>query len=99
VLFCGRDIAPHGDLLDQQTRLWNQFDDGVCVRGVGHMPGDPKQCREHARRCWALASQIKNPALKDSLIEAAKRWAVLAAELETIHSLLHALEEPEKKAS
>jgi hypothetical protein len=61
------------------------------------MPGDPKQCREHAKRCWVLASEITNPVLKESLSEAAQRWAVLAAELETIHSLLEALEETEKK--
>jgi hypothetical protein len=61
------------------------------------MPGDPKQCREHAKRCWALASESTNPAVKDSLIDAAQRWAVLAAELET-HSLLEALEDAEKKA-
>jgi hypothetical protein len=62
------------------------------------MPGDPKQCREHAKRCWALASEIINPVLKESLIDAAQRWAVLAVELETINSLLECLEEPEKKA-
>jgi hypothetical protein len=71
---------------------------GVCVPGVVHMPGDPKQCREHAKRCWALASEISNPVLKESLTDVAQRWAVLAAELETMHSLLEALEEPEKKA-
>jgi len=60
------------------------------------MPGDPKQCREHAKRCWALASEITNPVLKESLTDAAQRWALLATELETIHSLLDALEEPEK---
>jgi hypothetical protein len=62
------------------------------------MPSDPKQCREHAKRCWALAAEITNPALKDSLTDAAQRWALLATELETIHSLLESLEEPEKKA-
>jgi hypothetical protein len=61
------------------------------------MPGDPKQCREHAKRCWALASQTTNPVLKESLTDAAQRWAVLATELETIHSLLEAIEETEKK--
>jgi uncharacterized protein YhaN len=45
-----------------------------------------------------LASEITNPVLKESLTDAAQRWAVLAAELETIHSLLEALEEPEKEA-
>jgi hypothetical protein len=47
------------------------------------MPGDPKRCREHAKR---FASEITNPVLKESLLDAAQRWAVLAAELETIHS-------------
>jgi len=62
------------------------------------MRGDPKRCREHAKRCWALASEVTNPVLKESLTDAAQRWAVLAAELETIHSLLEPLEECEKKA-
>ena len=33
------------------------------------MPGDPKECREHAKRCWELASETTNPALKESLVE------------------------------
>ena len=40
------------------------------------MPGDPKRCREHAKRCWALASEVTNPVLKESLLDAAQRWAV-----------------------
>jgi hypothetical protein len=61
------------------------------------MPGDPKRCREHAKRCWALASEVTNPVLKESLLDTAQRWSVLAAELETIHSLLEPLEESERK--
>jgi len=45
-----------------------------------------------------LASEITNPVLKESLLDAAQRWALLAAELETIHSLLEPLEEFKKKA-
>jgi hypothetical protein len=45
-----------------------------------------------------LASEVTNPVLKESLTDAAQRWASLADELETIHSLLEALEEPDKKA-
>ena len=33
------------------------------------MPGDPNECREHAKRCWALAAETKNPALKDNLVD------------------------------
>ena len=47
-----------------------------------HMPGDPNVCREHAKRCWALASETKNPALKDSLVDLAQRWARLAVDLQ-----------------
>jgi hypothetical protein len=28
------------------------------------MPGEPNECREHAERCWVLASTTKNPVLK-----------------------------------
>ncbi len=45
------------------------------------MPGDPEECRAHAKRCWALASQTTDPVLKDSL-NVAQRWARLAAELD-----------------
>ena len=62
------------------------------------MPGDPKRCREHAKRCWALTSEITNPVLKESLTDAAQRWAILATELETIHALLEPLEAAEQKA-
>ena len=40
----------------------------------------------------------QHPIVKESLLDAAQRWAVLAAELETIHSLLEPLEEFKKKA-
>jgi hypothetical protein len=36
------------------------------------MPGDPSECREHAKRCWALASEMKNPVVKQSLVELSK---------------------------
>ena len=52
------------------------------------MPGDPKECREHAKRCWALASEVTNPALKESLVDTAQRWPRLATDLEAMHILL-----------
>ena len=55
------------------------------------MPGDPKECREHAKRCWALASEVTNPALKESLVETAQRWSRLATDPEAMHILLTAL--------
>ena len=52
------------------------------------MPGDPNVCREHAKRCWALASETKNPALKDSLVDLAQRWARLAVDLQFTRDLM-----------
>jgi hypothetical protein len=63
------------------------------------MPGDPKLCREHANRCWVLASQISDPVLKESVADTAERWAVLATELEAVDSLLEALDQAETLAS
>jgi hypothetical protein len=62
------------------------------------MPGNPKECREHAKRCWALATETKNPALKESLVEIAQKWARLATELEATRALLAdwAPEKPKK---
>ena len=52
------------------------------------MPGDRKEFREHAKRCWVMASETTDPILKESLLETAQQWARLAAELETTNSLL-----------
>jgi hypothetical protein len=52
------------------------------------MPGDPKECREHAKHCFALAAEITNPTLRESFLDAARRWVRLAAEVETANSLL-----------
>jgi hypothetical protein len=62
------------------------------------MPGNPKECREHAKRCWALAAETKNPALKESLVEIAQKWARLATDLEATRALLAdwAPEKPKK---
>ena len=62
------------------------------------MPGDPEGCRQHAKRCWALASETKNPDLKESLTDLAQRWARLAIDLETTLKLLEQWgEQPDKR--
>ena len=58
------------------------------------MPGDPNECREHAKRCWALAAEAKEPVLKGSLVDLAQRWAVLANDLEATKRLLDAWGDP-----
>jgi hypothetical protein len=58
------------------------------------MPGNPEECRQHAKRCWALAAEAKNPVLKESLVDLAQRWSVLATDLEATKRLLDAWGEP-----
>jgi hypothetical protein len=48
------------------------------------------ECREHAKRCLALASETTNPMLRDSLEDTARRWARLAVDLERTRLLLDA---------
>jgi hypothetical protein len=65
------------------------------------MPGDPEECRAHARRCWALAAKTTNPVVKESLVDLAQRWSRLAADLKFTHDLMAEWGEdkPDKKAS
>ena len=52
------------------------------------MPGDPKECREHAKRCHQMASETTYPPLTQSLTEIADIWMKLATELEATERLL-----------
>jgi hypothetical protein len=58
------------------------------------MPGDPKECREHAKRCLKIAQEATNPALKASLEEIAHHWLRLAADFEATKPLLEAWGDP-----
>jgi len=59
------------------------------------MPGDPKECREHAKRCLKIAQEATNQALRASLEEIAQQWLRLAADLEATKPLLEALGDPD----
>ena len=54
------------------------------------MPGDPKEFRENAKRCLAMAAEAPDPDLRESLVETAQRWLRLATEIEADNSLLEA---------
>ena len=58
------------------------------------MPGDPKECREHAMRCLKIAQEATNPALRASLEDIAQQWLRLAADLEATKPLLEAWGDP-----
>ena len=38
------------------------------------MPGDPKEFRENATRCLAMAAEAPKSHLRESLVETAHRW-------------------------
>jgi hypothetical protein len=52
------------------------------------MPGEPNECREHAKRCFVLAATAKDPVLRESLIDLEQRWMAIATDLEATQALL-----------
>ena len=65
------------------------------------MPGDPKECREHARCCLGHAAAASSPLVKDNFLSLAQTWSRLARELEASKRFLEALGEdfPTEKPS
>jgi len=64
-----------------------------------NMPGDPKECRQHALTCVRLAQTSPSPQTREQFGRLANTWLNLAAELENTLSLLDTLEdedEPQK---
>ena len=53
--------------------------------GSDVVPGDPKECREHALRCAELATTAQTERLKMLFLNLSKSWERLALNLE--HSL------------
>jgi hypothetical protein len=61
------------------------------------MPGDPKECRAHARHCSELAAAAKEPQLKRTLSHLAVSWTKLATELETAQALRAQVEDKQNR--
>jgi hypothetical protein len=57
------------------------------------MPGDPKECRQHARRCAELASIATTPEAREQFLSLEKSWMRLAADLEQAKAFIDALDE------
>ena len=55
------------------------------------MPGNPKECRQHALNCQRLAETATNEHDRQQLRALADSWLALAAELESMESLLDTL--------
>jgi len=52
------------------------------------MPGNPRECREHAMACMELARTARTPEHKLLLTNLAQSWVNFAAEIERTQVLL-----------
>jgi hypothetical protein len=52
------------------------------------MPGDPKECREHAKNCLRLAAESPSPLAKARFEDLANTWMKLATDLEQTKALV-----------
>jgi hypothetical protein len=57
------------------------------------MPGDPKECREHARRCAELANSATTPEARDQFLSLQLSWIRLAADLDNAKAFIDAMDE------
>lgn len=55
------------------------------------MPGDPKQCRQHALNCMLLAKRATTEESRQTFHNLAQSWTRLAVELEGAQALLNGL--------
>ena len=58
------------------------------------MPGDPNECREHAKNCYRLAAEANTQEAKERFEKLAHTWMVLATDLEAAKSLIEAWGDP-----
>ena len=57
------------------------------------MPGDPKECRQHALACVQLAQNSASPQAREEFASLAQTWIKLADDLERSQAFLDALNE------
>jgi hypothetical protein len=57
------------------------------------MPGDPKECRQHALTCVRLAKTSPSPQAREQFANLANTWLRLAYDLERAQALLDGLNE------
>jgi len=61
------------------------------------MPGDPKECRQHAERCAELARLASTPEARDTFLSLQVTWIRLAMELDQSTALIDATQEAEEE--
>jgi hypothetical protein len=62
-----------------------------------NMPGDPKECRQHAERCAELARLASTPEGRDTFLALQMTWIRLASELYQARALIEATREVEEQ--
>ena len=58
------------------------------------MPGDPKECREHARACAEMAARARTSEQRQLLENLERTWLGLAIDLERNQTMLEAYPPP-----
>ena len=61
------------------------------------MPGDPKECRDHAKRCLEIAATSPSSLTKAKFEDLAQTWMRLATDLEHAKRLVDEWGKPEPK--
>jgi hypothetical protein len=61
------------------------------------MPGDPRACREHARRSAELAALAATPEAREYFLSLENTWIRFAAELESAEAFLKTMDEIDLK--
>ena len=91
------EVAPGGfslpELLFLRARpygIWLASSSPVTdtPRKVEAMPGDPKECRQHAENCLRLAKEATTEEARKTFAELANKWMMLAGDLESAQALL-----------
>jgi hypothetical protein len=62
------------------------------------MPGDPKECRQHALTCVRLTKTSPSPQAREQFANLANTWLRLAYDLERAQALLDGLNESQPMA-
>jgi hypothetical protein len=58
------------------------------------MPGDPSECREHAKTCLRLAAEARTGEAAEVFEGLARTWLRLATDLENAAAMLAEFREP-----
>ena len=61
------------------------------------MPGDPKECRQHALTCARLAQTLASPQARERFASLANTWLRLADDLERTLALLETFDDEDER--